>query len=370
MPAPTTSKNTQRQGSSQRGGRDSQGPSRSKGKMSFASSSAPQQQQQKKRARFEPEQGDASSASYDEDDDDDDELGEGEASGPDSTDDEIDAAKRDAAVGAKAKGKTAKRKRRAIDPTAFGEALDAFLGDDGGDDEQSGVAAAEGASTTSQSGSRPQSETSSAVSKKPSATPGAAAPIFALAPSVRSRISSTTLSAKAARVALEERRARESRWRVRDVIGGWGRPGQRPGEEEDDDDDDDNDEQGTSAAANGQSAVGSSTMEWQQQGGSKGYERKLRKVAQRGVVKLFNAIRAAQSTTRDDLPTDGRVGDAATSQRAASTGKAAAPNGDSLTGRNALGGKSRELADLSKANFLDLIRTSNAAGAPKTAAAR
>lgn len=244
------------------------------------------------------------------------------------------------------------RKRRAVSPTAFGEALDAFLGADQEDseDETKGISSDP---VQTEAAEKPERSAAAKV-----ATSSSTAPIFSLAPSVRSRISSASLSAKAARVALEERRAREARWRVKDVIGAWGQPGQRPGE----DDEADETEESTSA------------LDWQQQGGTKGYERKLRKVAQRGVVKLFNAIRAAQSTTRDDLPDSAPARDSGAAAAKAKSGLASAAadrDGGNVAGRNALGGKSRELAELSKANFLDLIRTSGGSASGRaTATAR
>lgn len=77
------------------------------------------------------------------------------------------------------------------------------------------------------------------------------------------------LNAKAARLALEARKKREDRAHVEDVIGGWGPPGRLPkteeGEEKRPDDEPDDGARG-----------------WLSQGGAQGYEKRLRKVAQRG----------------------------------------------------------------------------------------
>ena len=133
----------------------------------------------------------------------------------------------------------------------------------------------------------------------------------------------STLKARAGRIALQQRRAQEERGRIKDVIGDWGAPGVAPSQVPPDD---------------------ARTSEWLEAGGTKGYERKLRKVAQRGVVKLFNAIRAAQSTSVDDID------------------KARAQNTSRKT--NALGSKDTALNELSKSNFLDLLR-----GGPRDAQA-
>ncbi|CAO1614939.1 unnamed protein product [Jaminaea pallidilutea] len=246
--------------------------------------------------------------------------------------------------------KTSKRKRRAVSPGAFGEAVDAFLG--------GGEAGGEGATESEQDDEQEEQESAAAKRARPSVekidSRNQQAPIFSLAPSVRTRIASSNLSAKASRVALAERRAREERGRVRDVIGSWGRPGQKPNGEGE------GEEDGILAAG------GAADDEWAQSGGTKGYERRLRKVAQRGVVKLFNAIRAAQSTTQEDVEEDQAqksravvAGDKAGAGAGggSSGGKGAASAKVPASNRNPLGGKDKDLADLSKANFLDLIRS-------------
>ncbi|KAI3617199.1 hypothetical protein CBS9595_003108 [Malassezia furfur] len=187
------------------------------------------------------------------------------------------------AQGDKHSKKTTKRKRRAVSPTQFGEVMEGLLG-----------------------------------GKETTATKPTASSILSLAPSVRRTANSTTLRAKAARMALEKRREREERAHVRDVIGDWLPPGVLPGQTVD---------QNTPQM-----------IEWTEQGGAKGYERRLRKVAQRGVVKLFNAIRAAQETSVDDVD------------------KARALKRKSNK-TNALGNSERAVNELSKSNFLDLLRS-------------
>lgn len=174
------------------------------------------------------------------------------------------------------------RRRRAVSPTAFGEAMEELLGG------------------------------------KPSAGPA----ILSQAPRVRKSANASTLRAKAARIALQERRERQESAHVRDVIGEWGPPGVLPGTTPDPD-------------------VMQAFLE---QGGAKGYERRLRKVAQRGVVKLFNAIRAAQSTPSDDI-------DKARELSGARHGAKKA---------NPIGSRETAINELSRSNFLDLLRGNKA----------
>lgn len=63
---------------------------------------------------------------------------------------------------------------------------------------------------------------------------------------------------------------------MKDLIGGWGRPGEVPGQSRAD--------QERGAARLGEDSDGDDDDEdgFASQGGSKGYERRLRKVAQRG----------------------------------------------------------------------------------------
>lgn len=119
-------------------------------------------------------------------------------------------------------------------------------------------------------------------------------------------------------MALEKRREREERAHVRDVIGDWGPPGVLPGQTV--------------------TPEAPTMLAWTEQGGAKGYERRLRKVAQRGVVKLFNAIRAAQETSVDDVD----------------KARALKRKG---TKTNALGNTETAVNELSRNNFLDLLRS-------------
>ncbi|EPQ28716.1 uncharacterized protein PFL1_03520 [Pseudozyma flocculosa PF-1] len=271
------------------------------------------------------------------DDDDDLDLEDDADDAEPNTDDEIEASK--AAAGGKSK-KTAKRKRRATSPTSFGLALEGLLGaaPASSDDED---AAAQGADDDADDHEATDKPAKKRKAAGPSASSSQPAAILSLAPHLRRSAQSVQLSARASRIAIEERRAREERARVKDVIGGWGPPGVLPAIELPGadgaavkKDDDDEDKMG----------------EWALQGGSAGYERRLRKVAQRGVVKLFNAIRAAQTTTKDDLE----------------EAEEQAAGGPKISGgakkANALGGKEARLADLSKNNFLDLIRKGTGTG--------
>ena len=68
------------------------------------------------------------------------------------------------------------------------------------------------------------------------------------------------MRAKAARLALEQRRQSEERAHIKDVIGNWGPPG--------------------APSMDATDVAGYDA--WLEGGGSKGYERRLRKTAQRG----------------------------------------------------------------------------------------
>ena len=136
------------------------------------------------------------------------------------------------------------RRRRAVSPTAFGEAMEELLGG------------------------------------KPSAGPA----ILSQAPRVRKSANASTLRAKAARIALQERRERQESAHVRDVIGEWGPPGVLPGTTPDPD-------------------VMQAFLE---QAGAKGYERRLRKVAQRGGASLLTSCEAVQCNSRGAKHLDGR----------------------------------------------------------------
>ncbi|KAL9940798.1 hypothetical protein V8E36_000286 [Tilletia maclaganii] len=301
------------------------------------------------------------------------------------TDEEIEAAK--AAVAKSSR--TAKRKRRATSPGAFGATLQSLLGagpeanDLQGDDADSAGTNDEldgdnedetslsprpkkqrqsiHASTKTGRGAigPPASLTTQTTgtflaSSRPSA-------ILSLAPHLRRTLTSQKLNAKAARLAMQQRKMREERAHVTDVIGGWGPPGVLPTIDE--------------AAwkdvlakkKHGVSGVGRNLLggsvnvdegdeeqaAWLEEGGSRAYERKLRKVAQRGVVKLFNAIRAAQTTSLDDVKA--AAGAPAAGASASDVKKAAMP-----------GGKDAALTNLSKANFLDLIRSGTGTSATQS----
>ncbi|PWN24481.1 hypothetical protein BDZ90DRAFT_235027 [Jaminaea rosea] len=326
--------------------------SSSKGKFSVRSGGASSSKQMlpprpsaaKKRARF------GSDVKGADESDADDDVDDGDV-GMDDDDDDDEEAIGAANAAAGKSDKTAKRKRRALDSSAFGSALDDFLGL--GDDETSGQAqdedeeSAPAAKIASSSTTKPVRK----VDQQSRVSASGQAPIFSLAPSVRSRISSSTLSAKAGRVATEERRARMDRFRVRDVIGGWGPPGVLP--------------DGTSLAkartAEGSDAEDDAVDDFS----SKLHERALRKVAQRGVVKLFNAIRAAQSTSLPDEEDDGGAAKRRADKDLAVTTAAGKEREGEVTSRNnALGGKGRQLNDLSKANFLDLLKSGKGTANP------
>lgn len=189
------------------------------------------------------------------------------------------------------------RKRRATSPTSFGATLQGLLGNvkedetnvsDEGEEEASNVKAG------------PSKEKATRTSIAPLGQPA----ILSLAPHIRRGAQSSRLNDKAARLALAAKRKREDRARVTDVIGGWGAPGELPKTYE-----------GEEKLGGTISSNELSTKEeqqrlkgWLDEGGVQGYEKRLRKSAQRGVVKLFNAIRAAQNTTDADLVDQGGEG--------------------------------------------------------------
>ncbi|CCV00124.1 unnamed protein product [Malassezia sympodialis ATCC 42132] len=132
--------------------------------------------------------------------------------------------------------------------------------------------------------------------------------ILSLAPGIRKTANASTMRAKAARMMLEQRRQREERAHVKDVIGEWGPPGVQ--------------------ASSG--PVYTEAMDaWLEQGGTKGYERRLRKTAQRGEDDIDKA-RSMQTTKQARKV-------------------------------NALGNKEMAVKQLSKSHFLELLRQS-----PKT----
>ncbi|PWN47920.1 hypothetical protein IE53DRAFT_389926 [Violaceomyces palustris] len=298
---------------------------------------------------------------------------EGEEEEEPDTDEEIHAAQ---AANSKSK-KTAKRKRRATSPTSFGMTLEGLLGISTGSSAQSKPSTSSSRPGSDSEGEEgkgglddQEEEEETTVSKAKrrhidSISAPSGASILSLAPHLRRSAQSQTLNARAARIALEQRRKREEKARVKDVIGGWGPPGVLP--EGSDDEDGEGSRKSNKVGAD-EDPTDVKMMDWINQGGSTGYERRLRKVAQRGVVKLFNAIRAAQTTTTSDLEDeeDGKSEKTKKYSTASSKGssevqaKLAAETG--LKGLrmskrdNPLGGKEAALADLSKSNFLDLIR--------------
>ncbi|KDQ63485.1 hypothetical protein JAAARDRAFT_169351 [Jaapia argillacea MUCL 33604] len=189
--------------------------------------------------------------------------GEEEEDGSADTEDEINNTKR-----MKSK-KTLKRKRRATEPSNFGATLQSLLDTDA-----------------------------------PSTLP------LSLKPAIARRRNDEKLELKAKKVLQVERKEKEDKGRIRDVIGGWGGEG----------------------------------------------ERALRKVAQRGVVKLFNAIQqsqAAASQKAEDVKTLRGTGKA-TLPAPSHDSKAKAKQKAKRKDVGISGGKD---AALGKDDFLDLIRS-------------
>ncbi|GAA94833.1 uncharacterized protein L969DRAFT_256279 [Mixia osmundae IAM 14324] len=91
-------------------------------------------------------------------------------------------------------------------------------------------------------------------------------------------------------------------------------------------------------------------------------EKALRRLAQKGVVRLFNAVRAAQGVDQAHKPKPG-LGAPAATPRIAATAATATPAIDTDHRRaNLLGSRGREdaLANLSKDTFLQLIKSGGA----------
>ncbi|KAL7005956.1 hypothetical protein EMMF5_004497 [Cystobasidiomycetes sp. EMM_F5] len=186
--------------------------------------------------------------------------------------------------------------------------------------------------------------------------------------------SSEALERKAAKALLASRHEREERGHVADVIAGWtGRP-KIPFSQWN--------------KASSSNIDGIDTLS----GGAE-KEKELRRLAQKGTVRLFNAIKAAQATTLPDTATAStsshprlsalRDESASSTQRAikqaspaASVASSAAPSISVASGNahsrqaNMLGsrGKQEALTNLSKASFLELFKTSGGAGKPRVAA--
>ncbi|TFY83994.1 hypothetical protein EWM64_g6 [Hericium alpestre] len=184
------------------------------------------------------------------------------ASSPD-TEDEITAAQ-----GPQKSKKTLKRKHRATEPSKFGVTLQSLLSTD-----------------------------------TPSAAP------LSLKPSIARRRNDEKLEKKAKQAVKTEKKDKEEKGRVKDVIGGWGGEG----------------------------------------------ERALRKVAQRGVVQLFNAIQQSQAQAS-------QAAEEVKAQRGSGKPTLPAPTFDKKKGKqkakekdNPLG-RGKESA-LDKDNFLNMIRS-------------
>ncbi|GAA5972578.1 hypothetical protein JCM11641_001907 [Rhodosporidiobolus odoratus] len=153
-----------------------------------------------------------------------------------------------------------------------------------------------------------------------------------------------------ARSVLRETKAQHfSRGHVRDVIGGWGARPPLPFSDWE-----------SKAARDFERARRGGNLEADETGAER--EKRLRKLAQRGVVRLFNAIGAAQGVAGKDKEIEEqekrkklavKVGVADGSTTASLN-----PTGTVSRRPNVLGarGKGEALSNLSKASFLDLIR--------------
>ncbi|KAG8763795.1 hypothetical protein FRC11_012371 [Ceratobasidium sp. 423] len=189
--------------------------------------------------------------------------------GGSSTDTETEISR---AQNAKSK-KTLKRKRRAASPTAFGGTLEALL----------------------------------ATSVPSNVQPGAP---LALKPGIARRKNDEKLELKAKRVLETERKEREEKGRVQDVIGGW-------------------DNQN---------------------------ERSLRKVAQRGVVHLFNAIQQAQSASAATLEENKKLRGSGKPTLSAPSPHEIGGNKPGKKTKNKVLGKDASTG-IDKTSFLDAIRS-------------
>ncbi|OAV91773.1 hypothetical protein PTTG_03749 [Puccinia triticina 1-1 BBBD Race 1] len=220
--------------------------------------------------------------------------------------------------------KTQKRKRRARSPTSFGLMLSQAL-------EASEKSNATGPSTTL----HPATRQANRIAKQQAAS------------------ESQRKQTAATRHELQER------GHIKDVIGGWT---PRP-------------------AVPFSEWLVQGDRKWSEEGayvGGASQEKTLRRLAQTGVVKLFNAIRAAQNVDDEDAKAslttlsgaqkrklNKLVGDKLSKKAAENPDPAAladAPEGEPSVGRfkpNVLGsrGKDEALANLSKATFLELIKS-------------
>lgn len=158
--------------------------------------------------------------------------------------------------------------------------------------------------------------------------PNAPGPILALAPHIKRADAKASLVSRAERELIAERKKAYELTHVKDPISAWGPPGQIVNYDGD-----------------LVPALGAAPMDavaqgaWDDQGGSGGYEKRLRKVAQRGVVKLFNVIRDTQ-------------------RKAAAPPEAEEQSGlvRSIMGKPPLPPGTKKSLD-SKDSFLDLIKT-------------
>ncbi|GAA6059172.1 hypothetical protein JCM10212_005517 [Sporobolomyces blumeae] len=161
-----------------------------------------------------------------------------------------------------------------------------------------------------------------------------------------------------ARSVIRETKAQHlSRGHVRDVIGGWAARPPLPFS------------QWESQQARDFEAArrGGSLDDGVETGAER--EKRLRKLAQRGVVRLFNAIGAAQGVTGKDKELEEQE---ARKKAAVKLGAEQIASGGTVNRRpNVLGGrgKGEALTNLSKASFLDLIRAGTSTG-PATPAVK
>ncbi|GAA5894972.1 RRP15 family protein [Sporobolomyces salmoneus] len=143
-----------------------------------------------------------------------------------------------------------------------------------------------------------------------------------------------------------------SRGHVRDVIGGWGARPPLPFSQWE-----------SKSARDFEAARRGGSLEEGETGAER--EKRLRKLAQRGVVRLFNAIGAAQGVTGKDKEQEEQE---ARKKAAVKLNAGEITSGGTVNRRpNVLGGrgKGEALTNLSKASFLDLIRAGTAAPAVK-----
>ncbi|GAA5905092.1 hypothetical protein JCM8208_007681 [Rhodotorula glutinis] len=160
-----------------------------------------------------------------------------------------------------------------------------------------------------------------------------------------------------ARSVLRDTKAQHlARGHVRDVIGGWGPRPPLPFSQWD-----------SASARRFEAAKRGGRLEAEDNETGAEREKRLRKLAQRGVVRLFNAIGAAQGTVGKDKDVEEqekrkklavKVG-----VKEGANGPATNPTGGLSRRPNVLGarGKNDALTSLSKASFLDLIRAGTGA---------